>query len=138
MPKILVIDDDELIRSYYSEELTDDGYEVVSTADCRDLIKRITALAPDLVLLDITMGEYDGLELLQDIRRAFYNLPVILCTAHSSFKFDLKSVAADYYIVKSANLEELRHTVRMALESSSSFLRQNQVGKAGSLMDSVQ
>jgi DNA-binding NtrC family response regulator len=126
MPKILVIDDDEVIRSLYTEELTEDGYEVVSTGDCSNLTKMISELAPDLILLDIRMGEYDGLELLQDIRRVFYKLPVILCSAYSTFKCDLKSIAADYYVVKSSDLDELKVAICMALEGTSSPAQKNE------------
>jgi len=66
--------------------------------------------------LDIKMAEHDGLDLLQDIRKDFYNIPVILCSAYSSFKGDLKSIAADYYVVKSADLSELKQKVKKALE----------------------
>jgi DNA-binding response OmpR family regulator len=58
--------------------------------------------------------------LLQDIRREFYNIPVILCSAYSSFKGDLKSIAADYYVVKSADLSELKQKIKMALEGQMS------------------
>jgi DNA-binding NtrC family response regulator len=125
MPKILVIDDDEVVRALYTEELTEDGYEVISTGDCSNLTKMISELAPDLILLDIRMGEYDGLELLQDIRRVFYNLPVVLCSAYSTFKFDLKSIAADYYVVKSADLQELKVAICKALEGTSSPTQEN-------------
>jgi DNA-binding NtrC family response regulator len=119
MSRILIIDDDEVIRMLYAEELTQDGYEVISTSDCSALTTTITEFRPDVILLDIRMGQYDGLEVLQDIRKAFYNLPVILCTAYSTFKYDLKSIAADYYVVKSADLEELKLTISMALEGTS-------------------
>jgi DNA-binding response OmpR family regulator len=71
---------------------------------------------PDLVVLDIRLGCDSGLDLLVDIRNTYYNLPVILCTAYSTFKYDLKSIAADYYVVKSSDLDELKNKIKMALE----------------------
>jgi DNA-binding response OmpR family regulator len=62
------------------------------------------------------MAEHDGLDLLQDVRKEYYNIPVILCSAYSSYKGDLKSIAADYYVVKSADLSELKQKIKMALE----------------------
>ena len=53
---------------------------------------------------------------IKDIRKDYYNVPVILCSAYSSFKGDLKSIAADYYVVKSADLTELKQKIKMALE----------------------
>ena len=126
MSRILIIDDDEAIRMVYAEELTQDGYEVISTSDCSALPTIITEYRPDVILLDIRMGQYDGLEVLQDIRKAFYNLPVILCTAYSTFKYDLKSVAADYYVVKSVDLEDLKLAITMALEGTSSPVQEKE------------
>jgi DNA-binding response OmpR family regulator len=67
------------------------------------------------------MAEHDGLDLLQEVRKEFYNIPVILCSAYSSYKGDLKSIAADYYVVKSADLSELKQKIKMALEGHIPF-----------------
>jgi CheY-like chemotaxis protein len=116
MKKILIVDDEEVIRMLYSEELEEEGYEVITADSGHGLIEMIGREKPDLIILDIKMAEHDGLDLLQDIRKDFYNIPVILCSAYSSFKGDLKSIAADYYVVKSADLSELKQKVRKALE----------------------
>jgi len=116
MKKILIVDDEEVIRMLYAEELEEEGYEVVTAGSGHGLVGMIQEGKPDLVILDIKMAEHDGLDLLQDIRREFYDIPVILCSAYSSFKGDLKSIAADYYVVKSADLSELKQKIRMALE----------------------
>lgn len=116
MKKILIVDDEEVIRILYAEELEEEGYEVVTAESGHGLIEIIGREKPDLVILDIKMAEHDGLDLLQDIRKDFYNIPVVLCSAYSSFKGDLKSIAADYYVVKSADLSELKQKIKMALE----------------------
>ncbi len=116
MKKILIVDDEEVIRMLYSEELEDEGYKVITASHGRGLTEMIGREKPDLVVLDIKMAEHDGLDLLQVIRREFYDIPVILCSAYSSFKGDLKSIAADYYVVKSADLSELKQKIKMALE----------------------
>ncbi|MDD4952451.1 MAG: response regulator, partial [Desulfovibrionaceae bacterium] len=59
-----------------------------------------------------------GLDLLQEIRAQDQNLPVILSTAYDSFQHDLKSIAADYYVVKSVDLAELKDKVKMALDKA--------------------
>ena len=114
--KILIVDDEEVILMLYKEELEEEGYDVITTSDGYKLLEKIDEEKPDLVLLDIKMAEYNGLDLLQDIRKTFYNIPVILCSAYSSFKGDLKSIAADYYVVKSSDLTELKQKIKMALE----------------------
>jgi hypothetical protein len=53
-----------------------------------------------------------------DIRREFCELPIILHTAYSAFKSDPRSIAADYYVVKSWDLSELKAKIRMALEGT--------------------
>ncbi len=117
MAKILVVDDEEHIRLLYSEELRDAGYEVITADSGFKLLERIEQEKPDLVILDIKMVDYDGLDLLQDIRSRFYDLPVILSTAYDTFKEDSKSIAADYYVVKSFDLTELKKKIAMALET---------------------
>jgi DNA-binding response OmpR family regulator len=116
MKKILIVDDEEVIRMLYGEELEEEGYKVVTAGSGHGLMEMIEREKPDLVILDIKMAEHDGLDLLQEIRKRFYNIPVILCSAYSSFKGDLKSIAADYYVVKSADLSELKQKIKMALE----------------------
>jgi len=116
MPKILVVDDEEHIRLLFSEELKEAGYEVITAEGCYKLLETIGAEKPDLVVLDIKMVDCNGLEILQDIRNHFYDLPVILATAYDSFRDDMKSIAADFYVVKSFDLTELKNKIAMALE----------------------
>ncbi|MDL1976836.1 MAG: two-component system response regulator [Desulfobacterales bacterium C00003106] len=116
--KILIVDDEEVILMLYKEELEEEGYDVVTTSTGLGLLEKIETEKPKVVVLDIKMAEYNGLDLLQDIRKSYYNIPVILCSAYSSFKGDLKSIAADYYVVKSSDLTELKQKVKMALEAS--------------------
>ncbi len=117
MPKILVVDDEEHIRLLYSEELKEAGYEVITADSGYELLDRIEREKPDLVILDIKMVDYNGLDLLQDIRNHYYDLPVILSTAYDTFKEDMKSIAADFYVVKSFDLTELKKKIAMALKT---------------------
>ncbi|MGC8657927.1 MAG: response regulator [Desulfomonilaceae bacterium] len=118
MSKILIVDDEEGIRMLYSMELQDDGYEVITLPDGNGLLDVIEKEHPDCVVMDIKMKEFNGLDLLQQIRKRYYDLPVILNSAYSSFKVDLKTVAADYYVVKSSDLTELKEKLKLALEST--------------------
>jgi len=95
MAKVLIVDDEESIRELYSEELQDEGYDVILAEDGYKLIDKIENEKPDVVVLDIKMEGFNGLDLLQEIRNKFYNLPVILCSAFEAFKGSLKSIAAD-------------------------------------------
>ena len=118
MAKILIVDDEEHIRFLYSEELSEAGYEVITADSGYKLMERIEDEEPDLIVLDIKMVDYNGLDLLQDIRNKFYNMPVVLCTAYDTFKEDMKSIAADFYVIKSFDLSELKSKIAMALEAN--------------------
>ncbi len=115
--KILVVDDEKHIRMLYQEELESEGY-AVAVSDGREPILDVVAREkPLVVVLDIKLGaDLSGLDLLQEIRRGEPALPVILSTAYDSFQHDLKSVVADYYVVKSVDLTELKAKVALAIE----------------------
>ena len=115
--KVLIVDDEEHIRFLYSEEQTDEGYDVITADSGYQLLEKIEAEKPDLVVLDIKMVDYNGLDLLQDIRNKYYDLPVVLCTAYDTFKEDMKSIAADHYVIKSFDLTELKSKIAIALET---------------------
>ena len=118
MSRVLIVDDEEHIRSLYKLELEDDGYEVSTLGSGKKLLETIDTFKPDAIILDIKMVDVSGLDLLQQVRDSHYDLPVILCSAYGSFKGDIKSVAADYYVVKSSDLTELKKKIKSALETA--------------------
>ena len=87
----------------------------------REAVRLARELTPDLVIMDVRLGKYNGFDLLQDIRNTYNNLPVIVCTAYPPFKYDLKSIAADYYAIKSSDLSELKSLIKMTLEGGRSL-----------------
>ncbi len=112
----MIVDDEEHIRFLYSEELTDAGYEVVVFDSGEGLLEFIKQEKPDVVILDIKFPKHNGLDLLQDIRAVYYDLPVILCTAFDIYKGDMKSIAADWYVIKSFDLTELKNKIKECLK----------------------
>ncbi|MGC9324528.1 MAG: response regulator [Desulfomonilia bacterium] len=118
MAKVLIVDDEKHIRLLYSEELKEEGYDVALASDGAGILQRIEQEKPDVVILDIKMVSSNGLDVLQDIRNKYYNLPVILCSAYGSYKVDIKSIAADAYVVKSSDLTELKNKIAQVLETS--------------------
>ena len=119
MARILIVDDEEHIRRYYTEELSEEGYTVFTVASGHNLLRRIDSLQPEAVVLDIRLEDYDGLDLLQEIRNRFYDLPVVLCTAYDTYRYDEKATAADSYVVKSFDLSELKTAIQKAIEAES-------------------
>lgn len=114
---VLVVDDEKHIRMLYREELEAEGYKVATSDGTEDILEVVDREDPDVVVLDIKLGNnVSGLDLLQKIRGRDTELPVILCTAYDSFQHDLKSIAADYYVVKSVDPGELKSKVALAVQ----------------------
>ncbi|MFW6324201.1 MAG: response regulator [Desulfovibrionales bacterium] len=119
--KILVVDDELHIRMLYQEELEAEGYEVATSDGSEHIVSLVEREKPDVLILDIKLGpDRSGLDLLQELRRRYQELPVILCTAYDPFQHDFKSIAADYYVIKSIDLTELKAKIRQALNKQSS------------------
>jgi DNA-binding response OmpR family regulator len=116
MKRILVVDDEEGIRQLYKEELEEEGYEVELAERGEEALEKISKAKPDLVILDLRMPGMGGLEVLERIREQDKDLPVIICTAYGEYKSDLTTWASDAYIVKSADLTELKGVIRGFLE----------------------
>jgi DNA-binding response OmpR family regulator len=112
MASILLVDDEQYIRELYSEELSAEGHNVATVATGHNLVKKIDNIRPEVVVLDIRLADYDGLELLQEIRKEHRDLPVILCTAYDTYKYDQKTIAADYYVIKSFDLSLLKFSIQ--------------------------
>jgi len=114
--RLLVVDDEESIRLLYDQELTDEGYQVLLASSGEEALEILEKEPVDLVILDIRMKEMSGLEALQHIVKDKKNLPVILCSAYSSYQDDFSSWLADAYVIKSADLTELKEEVKRLLE----------------------
>ena len=115
MARLLVIDDEGDIRHLYAAELEDEGYEVCTAGNSGEALDLLRSREFDLVILDIQLDQESGLELLQKIAGERGQLPVILCTAFSSYRDDFSSWLADAYVVKSSDLNELKEQVRHVL-----------------------
>jgi two-component system response regulator (stage 0 sporulation protein F) len=112
MKNILLVDDEDSIHLLYREELEEEGYAVISAFSGEEALEKLVAQETDLVILDINMPGMNGLEALRKIKEINPSLPVILSSAYQEFKQDLSSWASDEYIVKSANLDELKKAVK--------------------------
>ncbi len=109
---VLVMDDEEHVRMLYGEELRLLGYDAVLSDGSEDPLALVAEHKPDLIILDIRLQNRSGLDVLQIIRCKYAKLPIILCTAYDSFRLDLKSIAADAYVVKSYDSSHLMNKVK--------------------------
>lgn len=116
MNRLLVVDDEANIRLLYSAELTDEGYDVETAAGIAEALEKLEKQHFDLALLDIKLKNESGIELLQKIVKERHDMPVILCSAFSSYKDDFSAWLADSYVVKSGDLTELKEEIRRVLE----------------------
>ena len=101
MKKILVVDDDMNIRDLYVFLFEKTGkYEVKSAKDGEEAITYIDAYKPNLVLLDVMMPKFDGLQILKQIRQSNPEIIVVLNTAYADVKRDFTSWTAHAIIEK--------------------------------------
>jgi CheY-like chemotaxis protein len=115
MKKILIVDDEENIRLLYKEELEEDGFAVDVAKNGREALEKLSLFEPDLITLDIKMPVMDGIEALKRIREVDRRLPIILCSAYGEYKQDFTTWASDAYVVKCADLADLKCTIRRLL-----------------------
>jgi len=116
MPKLLVVDDETYIRMLYKKEFEGDGYEVAVAANVKEALQIMAAGRPDIVILDIELGDENGLNLLNRLRQEYRDCGVILNSAYSTYKSDFQSWLADAYIMKSSDLNPLKKQVKSLLE----------------------
>jgi len=112
MKKVLVADDEFSIRKLYERELRKEGYEVVFATNGQEAIQMVRNGRPDLIVMDIRMPGMDGIEAMSRILEENNDLPVVINTAYSSYKENFLSWSADAYLTKSADLSELKGTIR--------------------------
>ena len=112
---VLLVDDEEGIRLLYKEEFEDEGYSVTTASNGGEALEKFNQEPPDLVILDINMPGMNGIEVLRRMKEINPNLPVILSSAYQEYKQDLGTWASEDYIVKSANMDELKNAVRKYL-----------------------
>ena len=117
MEKILIIEDDEIIREELGILLSNNNYSVSSSIDFLDIEKTIENINPDLILLDINLPDTNGYEVIKKIRK-ITNKPVIFVTSRNTIDDEIKSLNAGGYdfITKPYNKELLLLKIRKCLD----------------------
>lgn len=116
-PKVLVVDDEENISFLVASALKLDGCEVRVAATGRDAVDAVEKFAPDAIVLDVMLPDFDGFEVLRRIRNSGSEAPVLFLTARDDTDDKVRGLMAggDDYIVKPFVLEELIARVQVQL-----------------------
>ena len=116
--KILLVDDAAFMRKMIKDTLTKNGYtEVFEAVDGADAVEKFAEIAPDLVFMDITMPNMDGLEALKAIRAKDGSANVVMCSAmgQESMVMDAVRSGAKDFIVKPFKPDRVLKTVSTIL-----------------------
>jgi len=118
MKKILLVDDDIRIQRLLSEELEEEGYQILIASNGKDALVIINKPEkPDLVILDLRMPQLSGFETMKFISKLNIKIPVIIFSAYGTFRNDPMAMTADAYVVKSSDMTELKQKVRELISS---------------------
>ena len=120
MPKILLVEDNEMNRDMLTRRLERRGYEVVSAADGLQAVEMATSAAPALILMDMSLPLLDGWEATRRLKAdaATKSIPVIALTAHAMSGDREKALAAgcDDYDTKPIELPRLLEKIEALLQ----------------------
>jgi DNA-binding response OmpR family regulator len=125
--RILVVDDDATMQHMVASYLEEHDMRVVLASGREDMARQFAACEPSLVILDLRLGQEDGLNLLREIR-AQSDVPVIITTGHRRDEIDRVvglELGADDYVTKPFGLRELLARIR-------AVLRRREAGRAAS------
>ncbi|HEY2553281.1 MAG TPA: response regulator transcription factor [Streptosporangiaceae bacterium] len=118
--RVLVVDDDEAVRSALTHVLHRDGYQVSTAADGTTALAMLLRSRHEAVVLDVLMPEPSGLEVCRSIRARGDNTPILMLTARDLVTDRVAGLdaGADDYLAKPFALEELRARLRALLRRS--------------------
>ncbi len=119
--RILVVDDAAFMRMMIKEILTKNGFEVVGEAsDGQQAVEKYKELHPDLVTMDITMPEMDGIQALKEIRAIDNGARVIMCSAmgQQAMVIDAIQAGAKDFIVKPFQADRVLEAIRKTLQTA--------------------
>lgn len=123
MTTILLVEDDKNQRLLYEQELSLEGYEIVTAADGKECLKKVHEQSPDMIIMDINIPKMDGIETMGMVLSKHKNIPIIINTAYNSYKDNFMSWAADAYVVKSSDLTELKNKIKEVLAKRAEDLK---------------
>ena len=118
-PRILIVDDEELLRLWLSEQLRGAGFDVFMAGSRGEALRLAAAEAPAVVLLDLKLPDTTGLEALEHLHRLDREMPIIIMTAYGEIETAVAAVKAGAYqfLQKPLSFEQLLVILDKALEA---------------------
>ncbi|MGE5433002.1 MAG: sigma-54-dependent transcriptional regulator [Syntrophomonadaceae bacterium] len=118
-PKILIADDDEKILYAFMELLKRDNYNGLVARNGEEAMVKFSEEKPDVIFLDITMPKFNGLEVLDRIKKTDNKIPVIIITGFGTMHTAIKAIkqGAFEYLTKPLDLSRIRSVIKQALAS---------------------
>jgi DNA-binding NtrC family response regulator len=116
-PRVLVVDDEPLMRSFLTEALTRQAYRVTEADSGHAALAQLSAVQPQLALLDIRLGDMDGLELLEQIRERMPECVCVMMTAHGTVETAVRAMkrGATDFLLKPFTIETLEIVLEKVL-----------------------
>jgi DNA-binding NtrC family response regulator len=114
---ILVVDDEDALRTVLSNELTNEGYQVQNASDGDEAVNELTKSTYDLILLDIKMPRMNGFEVLKYVKEHHAKTKVVMLTGFADLKnaIESKKLGADDFVSKPYDLVDLLTTIERVL-----------------------
>jgi DNA-binding NtrC family response regulator len=114
---ILVVDDEDALRTVLSNELTNEGYQVQNASDGDEAVNELTKSTYDLILLDIKMPRMNGFEVLKYVKEHHPKSKVVMLTGFADLKnaIESKKLGADDFVSKPYDLVDLLTTIERVL-----------------------
>jgi DNA-binding NtrC family response regulator len=121
--RILVVDDDPYFLRVLSRILTNEDFQATTTTDACKAVELLQSAPFDLVISDLRMPECDGLSLLQTVRKAGFDIPVIILTGFGEIETYLEAMnagAAEYLNKPTKSFDEMLRVIRSCLHKQKS------------------
>lgn len=111
--QVLIVEDDDRIRAVLRLALEDEGYQVVEAADTPSALAEVRSSLPDLVMVDLMLGEIDGYTCIREIRR-MSDIPIVIVSARSDTHDIVAGLeaGADDYVTKPFQIKEITARLR--------------------------
>ncbi len=123
--RLLIVEDEDLLRAQLAKALKDSGYVVDSALDGRDGLFQATEYEYDAAIIDLGLPGINGIDLIKQLRQAGKVFPILILTARDNWtdKVEGLDAGADDYVVKPFRIEEIRARLNALLRRAAGFAK---------------